>query len=86
MGVATLIAIYIILWWVVLFAVLPFGVRADAHPLPGNDRGAPAVPGIARKFVWTTVISAVLLAVGWSAFHFGALDYRALFDPPGNHP
>lgn len=86
MGIGTWVAIYFTLWWVVLFAVLPFGVRQDDTPQPGNDRGAPVAAHIARKFVWTTAISALILAGAWAAFHFGLIDYRGLFDPPGNHP
>jgi predicted secreted protein len=62
----TILAIYFVLWWVVLFAVLPFGVRSQAdHGVvaPGTDPGAPAVPALIAKLVWTTLVSAVLFAV-----------------------
>ena len=29
MAVATAVAIYFLIWWIVLFAVLPWGVRAQ---------------------------------------------------------
>jgi predicted secreted protein len=63
------IAVYFTIWWIVLFAVLPFGVKSpdesgSALP-PGVDAGAPVAPMLARKALWTTIISALL---------FGALD------------
>ena len=51
MPIASSIAIYVITWWLVLFAVLPFGVKnreeASADPsflIPGTDAGAPQKP------------------------------------------
>ena len=46
MSLTTAIAIYFIIWWVVLFAVLPFGVRSQEESgevAPGTDPGAPAI-------------------------------------------
>ena len=66
MSVTTAIAIYFIVWWVVLFAVLPFGVRSQHESgavQPGTDPGAPVVPAIWRKLVWTTVASTIIFAV-----------------------
>jgi predicted secreted protein len=45
MAVATAIAIYFLIWWIMLFAVLPWGVRAQGEEgTPGTDPGAPTVP------------------------------------------
>jgi predicted secreted protein len=63
---ATLAAIYFIIWWTVLFAVLPWGVRSQRESgevVPGTDPGAPSVPALGRKLVWTTLVSAALFAV-----------------------
>jgi predicted secreted protein len=62
------IATYFTIWWIVLFAVLPFGVKSQheagvARSLPpGNDPGAPVAPMLVRKALWTTAISTVLFA------------------------
>ena len=64
MAVATAVAIYFLIWWIVLFAVLPWGVRAQGEDgAPGTDPGAPAVPHLARKLVWTTLVATVVFAV-----------------------
>jgi len=79
MGWATWAAIYFTVWWVVLFMVLPFGVRRPATDEPGHQIGAPARPLILRKFLWTTGLSAVLVSLAWASGHFGWVDWHALF-------
>lgn len=71
MAWTTLLGIYIVLWWVVLFAVLPFGVRSQAESgdiVPGSDPGAPAIPNLRAKLAWTTVVSAVIFLVFYAAY------------------
>ena len=67
MAITTAIAIYFLIWWVVLFAVLPWGVRAQgAEGAPGTDPGAPLVPRLLAKLIWTTVLSTVVFgACAW---------------------
>ncbi len=59
------IAIFITIWFTVLFAVLPFGVRSQHEAgdfVPGTDPGAPVAPRLLVKALWTTLISAVVFA------------------------
>jgi predicted secreted protein len=73
MSIATGLAIYFIIWWIVLFAVLPFGVRSQRESgdvTPGSDPGAPVVPQLARKLVWTTIVSGLVFAVGYVVFAY----------------
>jgi predicted secreted protein len=66
MSVSTSIAIYFIIWWMVLFAVLPWGIRSQVETgevVPGSDPGAPSLPRLLSKVIWTTVVSAVIFAV-----------------------
>lgn len=66
MSLATAIAIYFIIWWVVLFAVLPWGVRSQEERgdvVSGSDPGAPAIPRLWRKLVWTTLVSGVVFGI-----------------------
>jgi predicted secreted protein len=68
MSTLTAIAVYFTIWWTVLFAVLPIGVKSqheagDQADLPsGADPGAPVAPMLGRKALWTTLISAALFA------------------------
>ena len=67
MGPMTLIAVYLTIWWTVLFAVLPLGAQsfseAGIAPPPGADPGAPVNPNLKRKFITTTWVSAIVWAV-----------------------
>ncbi len=69
------IAIYFTIWWIVLFAVLPFGVRSQHEGVDyaaGTDPGAPIKPHILLKAAATTVVSAVLFSMLWVYMeHFG---------------
>jgi predicted secreted protein len=63
MSVTTAIAIYFLIWWVVLFAVLPWGVRSQSEHgdvSPGSDPGAPSLPRIALKLVWTSLVAGLV--------------------------
>ena len=80
-AISTGFAIYFVLWWIVLFLTLPFGVRSqheDGGGAPGTDPGAPVVTGMGRKLIWTTVISAVLFAAAWLAYDAGYLSVDRL--------
>jgi predicted secreted protein len=64
MAISTAIAIYFLIWWIVLFAVLPWGVRAQGEGgAPGTDPGAPAVPRLKAKLVWTTLVATAIFAI-----------------------
>ena len=74
-------AIYFILWWTVLFAVLPWGVRSqheEGRALDGTDPGAPAVPRLVQKMLLTTAVSAVLFAVGYGVWRAGWISLDRL--------
>ena len=60
---ASQFAIFILIWFVVVFAVLPWGVRQPTEPEPGHDPGAPMNPQLPRKIIITTVISLLLWGV-----------------------
>ena len=67
------IAIYFIIWWVVLFAVLPWGVRSQdesGEVTPGSEPGAPAVHLVWRKLMWTTIAASVVFALCYALYWF----------------
>jgi predicted secreted protein len=64
------VAIYIILWWLSFFLMLPVGAQsfheADEAPPTGSDRGAPKAPSLGKKALWAAGIAAVLwVVVAW---------------------
>jgi predicted secreted protein len=66
----TIAAIYFVVWWTVLFAVLPWGIRPqeEADIVPGTDPGAPAAPALKWKLVWTTLVSGVVFGLFYAAY------------------
>ena len=66
MSWATGLMVYLVIWWTVLFAVLPLGVRRTENPGKGEERGAPERPDLIRKAIITSIVAAVL----WIAFYF----------------
>jgi predicted secreted protein len=58
------VTLFAVIWWTVLFAVLPWGVRPSSNPGKGHAASAPERPMLARKFIATTVIAvAIWLAI-----------------------
>ena len=58
------IALFFVIWWTVLFGVLPFGVRSQIEAgevSAGTDPGAPAVPALREKAIWTSLVAACIL-------------------------
>jgi len=69
MSIMTHIVVFTISWWLVLFMVLPFGVRSaeeeGAERDPGTEEGAPHNPRILRKMLITTAIATVIWLIYW---------------------
>ena len=80
MGWFTAAVLYVLIWWTVLFAVLPFGTRpvADADDETGGWRGAPERPQILRKAIATTVVTTVLWAGGVALIRSPYLSFREM--------
>ena len=60
------IAVYFIIWWISLFAVLPFGAQSQVEAgevVTGTEPGAPAMPALREKALWTTLAASVILLV-----------------------
>ncbi len=79
MPIVTAIAIYFILWWVCLFLVLPWGVRAQHESgavVRGSEPGAPAKSRMKRKALQTTILAAIvwLVIVVVVQYHLVTLD------------
>jgi predicted secreted protein len=74
-SLSTALAIYFIIWWMVLFAVLPWGVRSQEESgsiTPGTDPGAPSIANLKQKLVWTTLISGLVFGLCAVAYSFRA--------------
>ena len=74
LGPFTLVAIYLTVWWTVLFAVLPLGARshheAEMAVEGGGDPGSPVTHNLRRKVVTTTWVSVLVWIVVVAAAEF----------------
>jgi predicted secreted protein len=69
MATSTAIAIYFLIWWVVLFAVLPWGVQAQGDAgVPGTDPGAPTMAQLPKKLLWTTIVASIIFIACWYVY------------------
>ena len=68
--------VFVIVWWLVLFMVLPFGARPPDEPEPGMAPSAPARPRMGLKIAVTTVIAAALTALLLWLIQSGLIQLR----------
>ncbi|MFK5599888.1 DUF1467 family protein [Methylobacterium sp. HMF5984] len=64
-------ALYFVVWWTLLFAILPIRNQAETDParvVPGQDPGAPAAPRLREKAIWTTLAAGAAFLVALAAF------------------
>jgi predicted secreted protein len=78
MGWTTGIAVYVVIWWVVIFMVLPWGVQSigDNDVAKGHASGAPKRPLLLRKMAVTTVVAAILWAGFFLIIESGVISFR----------
>lgn len=66
------VATYFVLWWITLFAILPFGVKSQRESggeiEPGTDPGAPTVHVMWRKVLWTTLVTTIIYGIVYFAY------------------
>jgi predicted secreted protein len=77
----TAVAIYFLIWWLVLFAVLPWGVRnqeESGEVAPGTDPGAPAIHRVWRKLGWTTLVATAIFTILAVVYARGLIPYELL--------
>ena len=70
------ILVYVMIWWVVLFTVLPWGVKVPDKPEPGHASSAPRNPMMWRKVIATTVITTILWFIFYYISETGLISFR----------
>jgi predicted secreted protein len=59
-------AVYFVIWWTVLFCILPMNIRSQIETgevVSGTEPGAPASPQLLRKAAITSLVSFGVFAV-----------------------
>lgn len=78
MGWLTALFIYIVVWWIVLFAVLPWGVRTPDEAEPGMANSAPVKPRILFKFAVTSLVALVVWGVIVAVIQSDLISFREM--------
>jgi predicted secreted protein len=85
MSVPFAIAIYVVIWWTVLFAILPIGVRTqgeDGAIVPGTPASAPTRPRLVRVVLLTTLVSCLVFGGLWVGVKSGLVDLERWLGRP----
>ena len=68
--------LYFVIWWTLLFAILPIRVRTQAEVgdiTEGTEPGAPAAPALRERAIWTTIVAAVVFVAVAAFFPLAGL-------------
>ncbi len=80
MGVTGSIIVFVLIWWIIFFSVLPVGIQSNkekfSEKIEGVDPGAPKNPKIAKKFFITTIITSIIFIVIYYLVKFNLLNLR----------
>ena len=80
MGITGSIIIYVLIWWMIFFSVLPVGIQSNKEKfkerVDGIDPGAPINPKIGKKFLITTIITSIIFIVIYYLVKFNLLNLR----------
>ena len=64
MGITGSIIVFVSIWWIVFFSLLPVGIKSNnkkfTENIAGTDPGAPKNPNILKKFLYTTLITSLI--------------------------
>jgi predicted secreted protein len=76
MGLVSGIVVYLIAWWVILFMILPLGVRPPERPEQGHAPSAPERPRLKLKFLATTLAAAVVWLIVYGLIEAEIVSFR----------
>lgn len=65
MNIFSGVVVFVLIWWMVFFCALPFGIKPIENPEKGMMPGAPVNPGLKKKILITTIISALLWGIAY---------------------
>ena len=80
MGITGSIIVYVLIWWMIFFSVLPIGIQSKKEKfierIDGIDPGAPNNPKIGKKFLITTIITSIIFIVIYYLVELNLLNLR----------
>ena len=73
--------IYIIIWWIVFFTILPIDVnRQKSIKIDGEDAGSPENPKMLKKFIYCTSITTVIFMIIYFLIKYEYLNLRYIIN------
>jgi predicted secreted protein len=73
--------IYIIIWWIVFFTILPIDVnRQKSIKIDGEDAGSPENPKMLKKFTYCTTITTVIFMIIYLLIKYDYLNLRYIIN------
>jgi predicted secreted protein len=84
MGWFSGVVVYICIWWTVIFCTLPLWVKRDESGPEVTAHGAPEDPMLKKKFLITTIISAVIWVIAYILIDQGIIDFRGIAENMSN--
>ena len=80
MDLLTAFFIYLLVWWTLLFTVLPLGIERAGEESKGHDAGAPKNANLKKKLILNTVISFIFVALIWVLVDLGVIRWSEWFE------
>ena len=84
MSLSLSLALYFVIWFITLFAVLPIGVTTQEEAgdvVPGTPESAPASPRLWRVVIINTIVASIVFALVWAALTFKWIDLTRMSLP-----
>ncbi len=75
------IVVFIILWWLIFFTILPINIKSqleNSKVIKGTDPGAPNNPQIVKKIIITTFVVSILFVIIYLLAYLDILNLRDL--------
>ena len=84
MGITGSIIVYVMIWWIIFFSVLPIGINSNKEvfkeKIGGMDPGAPKNPNMGKKFLITTLITTIIFSVIYYLVSIDLLNLREFLE------
>ena len=80
MSITGSIIVYVLIWWIVFFSILPIGIKSNnkifKDTIEGIDPGAPKNPKIGKKFLITTITTSIIFIMIFYIVDLGFFNLR----------
>jgi len=77
MSITGSLIIFVLIWWIIFFSLLPIDVdRKHKKMIEGADKGSPENPKIIKKIIYTTVITSIIFIGIFTLVKYDYLNLR----------